>query len=347
MFIAGFTNYFDLYSENGSIKLKTIEEMKTISSPQIWNTSTIGVTDIPINSIKIQNAVYYTIYGEKVNDSDYESVTPENEFDEDTILRATFNNNLSAGSFSFSSGTVLGINVKRRSNNDYQLIYTYQTAYDEDGNETYAFSFEDNTVRLGETYTYAMFPIIQDEDGNIYEQDYTPDNDSAQSFSVDYLGLIISDGEQSYSTFINADVIQSREKPSSVQIVAGKRYPYVISSGDVNYSTGTAQGVFAPVSDCVMDTKEARQYREDFYDFLYNGKPKLLRFYDGGMWLVKVSGTSITEGHDEHPDLVLTSFEWTEIDDCDDLDILSKYGIVNTQSSLDSITQQNTEGYYV
>lgn len=343
MFLLGFNNYFDIYEDENGLELKNIDEMASVDEPQIWNVPTVVLSSINVNTIKILNSIFYTVYGKFFEEDGVHTISPEEEFDENTIIKALFYGNLSAGSFNFNSGEILGINVKRRYQDEYQLIYTYKTLYDEDGNDIYAFSFEDNTVRLGESYSYAMFPIFVDSDGQPYEQDYIPDGGESQSFSVDYLGAIISDGTQSYSSYMNIEVKRNKNKPVSVYTAQGKKYPYIISNGNINYSSGTLSGVFVLSENCEPDFENARTYREDFYSFLYNGSPKLLRFYDGSMWLIQISSETITEDNSEHPNLVSVSFEWTEIDDCDNLQILSDYGIVNSSYFID-LSEQLEDG---
>ena len=114
-------------------------------------------------------------------------------------------------------------------------------------------------------------------------------------------------------------ITKKRTKPRSITVPSIRKYPYVISNGANDYNSGSvsAQWLEYDSESDDWDIDGAYTFTDALEDFLNNGLPKLLKYQDGRMWLIDVSSSDITESEDESHLQVHTSFEWTEIGDCD------------------------------
>lgn len=337
MILMGYIDFPDVASESRTC------------TDDLWCVSNVFPACHEITAVRVQNGIFDALCGRTDDTIDFLSgatgTGDENDpinftFDQYTILQAFFEGNLSAGSFKFDSQAVCAINVKRRKERDYELIYTYVPVLDGSGNQIFNFAFEDNTVRANTVYSYAIFPVVND-DGHVYEQSYIQAGGADSSIMVNFDGIIISDSDFTYSTFIETGIQASRAKPASVVTAQGRKYPFVISNGDINYSTMEVRGLFIDHEGCELNFENAPQYRAEFYDFLLNGKPKLLRKDNGEAWLVKVSSEQIAEDNSDHPDKVISSFTATEIANCDSLESLQKHGLLQNIYDLESSIYEN------
>jgi len=184
-----------------------------------------------------------------------------------------------------------------------------------------SFIHYDITVRSNTDYQYILVPIQNGNNGN----STTPINVRAK-----FRGVFIIDKTGAFNTEIELAIPKQQNKPTSIVETIKSKYPFFISNGVSNYRSGTVDGIFVPIDidNCIIDFKNSWKNRERFNAFLYNNLPKLLKYESGEMWLIAVSSNTITEIEQGHPYKVLTSFEWTEIDNCDSEDSLRKNNLI-------------------
>ena len=130
-------------------------------------------------------------------------------------------------------------------------------------------------------------------------------------------GIFIVEKEQGFNTILEVDIQAQKNRPSALVNTIERKYPFVVSNGKNNYYSGSTSGVFIEFDydACQFKVKEGWQYREQFMEFLQNGNPKILKHDDGRMWLVTIVDNP-SESASEHPDKVITSFNWAETGDC-------------------------------
>ena len=75
-----------------------------------------------------------------------------------------------------------------------------------------------------------------------------------------------------------------------------------------------------------VDLADGMQYREDVKTWLNNKCPKILKFHDGRIWLIGITG-EISDNGDDHNDIRKLSFEWTEIGNVKDIETLYNCGL--------------------
>jgi hypothetical protein len=213
------------------------------------------------------------------------------------------------------------IRVKRRKFGTHNCITVYEADVETVGD--FNFSFYDRTPRSNTIYEYAVTNVFGSAEGS-----YT-----INKIKTSFEGLILTEKDRYFPAMLETRLNEQRQnKPTSVVPVIGRKYPYVIANGLVNYKSGNISAIFVRLdeSKCEWDFDDSWEYREEVNAFLYDGLPKLIKNYDGRMWLASVSGSEIQESMwNNNEAVVATSFDWTEVGNCDDGHDLYEAGLVN------------------
>lgn len=236
------------------------------------NSITATKEDI-ITKLQITNGIYDTLFGsENINASQLD-------WDFYTRLYAKFQNNLSAGNVNFSAKTISAIRVKRRKSDEHLWFDLCDIPIN--ANDDFNFEVFDKYAQGNTEYYYALVPISNSISGNMIK------NHILSTFD----GFYLLDRDISYHIFLDAKISTSINKPNSTVTVLGKKYPYYISNGNVNYKSGTLSFGLAPIHNCEIDELQGQVYREQFEEWLFNGSPKLLKSWTGQLFLINITDT--------------------------------------------------------
>lgn len=259
-----------------------------------------------IDYLEISNGTYDDFYVSKnqnYDDSD------GYKWDYDTILYAGFDNTTNASNVDFNVNTVSHILIKRQKDGafawDTIAVYKIQNARD------FEIQGEDFTQRSGVKYKYAAVPVQYGVEGNYSTSEVDSFFDKVYIVEKDkVIGSDLTDG------FCDT----SRQFGSSVMPTLNNKYPSVIRKGITNYDMGSLSLSFLEMKDCQYDSIENSynriMYQKDKMDFLSNGKPKLLKMFDGRMWLIEVINTPSDSANGYYGNRSI-NFEWVEIGDCE------------------------------
>lgn len=269
------------------------------------------------DTVVIQNGIFDDLFITTDTSTPLTS-TLSKEWDFNTIMHAAFNGNLNAGNIDYTLSQISSVRLKRRKYG----TYTWTTLF-----EIPIHSLDDLAIRRIDRYArnnvryeYALIPVLGNVEGSI----------SLNTIVSKFDGLFICSKDRSYGTIFEADVVTTRHRPSSSINTLGSQYPFITYQSKNNYDMGSATGYFVNHdSDCNLDLSGARDYREDLKQFLYDGKPKLLKFEDGNAWIVGIVD-DITEDHSEHLDKVITTLQWVQIGDCESSEDLYHNGLTDT-----------------
>lgn len=174
--------------------------------------------------------------------------------------------------------------------------------------EDLIFEFTDYLNKNGSTYQYAIFEIDkQGIEGEYYTSNYV---------NSCFEKVIVASGNEGYDltggTVYNS---YSRNQEVGYYTTFGRKYPIGVSNALVDYDSMTIEGYL------IKDNKsehinriEQTKYEKDFKNFIVNKKPKIVKDYNGNLWVVLVSGEvsfqPIQEIGNTFP---LISFSWVEI----------------------------------
>lgn len=238
---------------------------------------------------------------------------------DDTLLFATFDGSLSGGNVEmiFDSGT--SIKIKRKEydapNSSYITILEKKINNIDDA----AFVVYDNYAKAQTKYVYAACIVAPDgTEGALCESD---------SVESSFCGVVICDTDCLYSSELETDYSFDKNSIISTVNTLTSRYPYIIHNNLADFWSGSISGMWVERDCCEYNLENQFKFRKDFYDWLNNGNPKILKLDDGREWLVCVTG-GIKEHAEGHWLKVITSFDWTEIGNCDSSDDLYKCGLV-------------------
>jgi len=270
-----------------------------------------------ITSITIQNGIYDYLYA-TLDGLSYSTDTPT-EWNFGTKLYAKFNGDLLAGNVDFAVSEVSSLRLKRKKYGDTAWTTLYEQAVST--SDDLSILYYDRTARSKVKYEYTIVPVFGQVEGSFFANTVTPE----------YQGIFITDGTTTFGTELDVVISEKRSKPRNVITTINRKYPYVISNGSNNYSSGTisAQWLEYDSETDNWDVEHGYEFVSDLKDFLNNNSPKLIKYQDGRMWLAEISSSDITDSEDDAHLQVHTSFDFTEIGDCDSSDDLSDNGILD------------------
>ena len=236
-----------------------------------------------------------------------------------TILNANFNGNLMGGDIEYAVDTISKIRLKRREKGGSWLTIYEKTV---NGAEDMTFTYYDEIARgRGAVYEYAISPVV-----GVMEQSMT-----TVSCVSEFDGAVITDGETSYHILLEPSVTQTaRTRPCTVIQTMNGKYPFVFYNGDTNYDSGTFSGVVIEYDNetDTFDFDGGDAYRRKFLDWLLDGNSKILKMYDGRIWMIAVSGEA-AQSSEEHYDKVTISFPFVEVGSVESSNDLYDNGFIN------------------
>lgn len=275
-----------------------------------------------INCIKISNGIFdhLDISSNVTSDASFE--IPDG-WDFDTIFDCNFNGNINGGNVDDFITNIVKVKIKRRKSGEFG--WTTIRVFDISDPNSLSFVFNDNLAMSDEDYEYAYVPTAPgDVEGN-----YIID-----TVQTKYKGVYICDANTIYKFIANVQYDNTDNvQQVGTYTVLGRRYPVVISNGLVNYQTGSMSGTVLPDNyekTHTFSPTDITKQRNALVAFLTNKKPKMIKDYQGNMWLVYITGNPATQYANDGSGLVDVSLQWTEIGDKDNKGDLYRSGLIPT-----------------
>lgn len=250
----------------------------------------------------------------------------QKEWDYDTIFHAYFDGNLYAGNVPFAAKDIGEVHIRRREKDSFQWIDLFHIPIEEE--EDFQFVRYDPYARSQKEYVYALVAVTREIEESPIEGGTEYPNE--RSIRSEFDGLFIMERDKGYHSVAQTSVNTQKNRPATPIPTLGNKYPFVIFNGMNNYYSGSAAGIFfqKDAEKCELKLSDGWMYREGLMEFLCDGNSKILKNFDGRMWMVSVVD-SPSESEGEHDFLPLTSFNWVEIGDCDSGDDLRRYGFID------------------
>lgn len=257
------------------------------------------------------------------------------DWDEHMVLHAKFdrpydpaNNpdptsmNYDSGNYKYNVQNTKHILVKRRPVNGYE----WMTVYSKDISDAsdFTFSFFDNYAASMTEYEYALVPVKN----NGTEGDYT-----YQYVTSEFDGCYIVDTEKMFRLFVDLKMDRNVNSPRAFITSLNKKYPTTVKTSKAKYMKGsaTASVIDFICNDCKLDEENAWKYRNDFLDFLYNGKAKVLKTYDGRFNYIIEIEDGASESASENWNLPTTSFNFVQIGSAESTEDMTKAGLIEVE----------------
>ena len=257
-----------------------------------------------INTVVIKNGVYDELFLSK--NSNLEFMEDAKHWNYETIFYALFKNDLFAGNVSFTSDTVSAIRVKRRkiSEFDWQTFFEVPIETNQD------FNFErfDRYVRGSVVYDYSLVPVINGIEGNL----------STASITTEFDGFYFIEKDTIIRAYLNTQLSTQRNHNGKPITTLGRKYPYYITNGSANHTTGSLTATFIDLINNVYDVENGWKFREVVDDFLTNGRPKILKNDEGKMWMVAIVD-NVPQDFSIHWNCPVHTINFTEIGNSEDV----------------------------
>ncbi len=240
----------------------------------------------------------------------------------DTIMDANFNGNLNAGNVDFLIEQISSIKIKRRKTGEFDWITLTEIPIN--SVEDLSFTFNDILNANNEDYDYALVPTLNNVEGN-----YIINN----VFS-EFNGVFIGDADSIYKFMYEVDYgSNSRAQQIGTFEPIGNKYPIVVANGDLSYNTGTISATLLNdefENTGVVDRQAIVQKKELLKTFLTNKKAKILKDWNGNIWLcIVTSSPQFDYKSGSGMGIPQVTFSWTEIGDAESQEDLYANGLVS------------------
>lgn len=288
---------------------------------------------LSFDNVKIQNATYDEL--EILRDTSLSEINTEKSegWLQDTILLAKFQNNLIGGTAGIDGYKISALQfMKRKTNETEWKMYKEVPCIEGQMNYEYI----DRFIESEQEYEYGIRPVayVYNESNELIDTKYG--EISAKDiiyikFEHAYLvGRDNDNNEISYTliyNFILGDITNNID--ANVITTLSGQYPTVIY-GQSDYRSGQIE--------CLLVTEESatgtinvateKTLRENIKKFLSNKKPKILKFADGTYMLINLNNNYTLTSNENLLGSYTLSFGYVEIGDANDVNTLSKCGLL-------------------
>lgn len=235
----------------------------------------------------------------------------------DTHLHALYKNDVYAGNVSYSESVVQKVKIKKRFKGD----FTWKTIYEKEihTNEDFAIEIWDYLEPSHRDIEYAYVAVIANADMDTISTEVYSEFDS----------YFIVGQDEIYPAIIDAETVPQLNRESKTIVSPGSKYPYVVTNGISKYYSGTFTATFIELKECDFDVDNGWTYRNKIDEFLTDGRAKIIKTYEGDMWMVNIVG-SIPRTVNDHYQNVSQQFDWVECGDPTKIGDLYDNGFIDT-----------------
>lgn len=260
---------------------------------------------VNIEDVKIENGIYDHFNITKDVEFSYITTYPSG-WDLDTQMDADFDGNINAGNIDYVVSQISSIKVKRRKVGEFDWYTLYEVPVTDPTNVN--FVRYDYLARNDTEYEYAIVPVI----GNI-EGEY-----SMNTIESQFYGVFITDGETAYKFKENVTYSNNeRVRLTTTYQPYGGKYPIVIGNGQLSYNQGSVSGNVVVMTDNEqIDRMSTVNRLTAIQDFLTTPSAKILKDFNGNIWLVTLSDSlPVTYYSEVGMGFAQVQFNWSEIGD--------------------------------
>lgn len=273
-----------------------------------------------ITYTQVRNGIFDHLNIDSSTEKGCESIKPYM-WDYSTIINCNFDCNIKGGNIDDIFANVTSLRVKRRKVGDFDWITLFDVPISTF--EDLKFEKTDNLNEHGVEYQYCIIPMT-----NSIEGDYAIN--TVESW---FDGVFICDQDTIYrflagTSYGDMEVVQ---KTGIFEPIASK-YPIIVANALTSYSKGSFSGYITPKTyfeNNSIDRIDGVKYRKEITNFLSNKRAKLLKDWNGNVWLVMiVDSPTVTFMSDIGMGMASVNANWAEIGDYDKEIDLVKSGII-------------------
>lgn len=270
-----------------------------------------------INKIILSDGLVDDLYITKKIYTSWDGSIPDN-WDFDTHLKATFENNLYGGNVNYTADIVQLVRIKVREKGSFKWRTIYEKPIETDADLN--FEIYDPLNPSNTMLEYAYVPVINGNEGD------TSTNEIFSKFD----GFFLVEKDKAYHALLNINNEYQLNRETATVTTMGRKHPYIIENGMTNHYSGTFKATFVQDDgNCVFDFKNGYKYRRDVDEFLSDGKPKILKDFEGKIWMVQIVD-NISLDHSHHYQAPTHSMEWVEVGRYDSVGDLYDNNFIDT-----------------
>ena len=277
----------------------------------------------PVSTVKIENAAYDALMLRE-DVSKPVSAEYQKQWTYDIVLFARFKGNLVAGNSDSLLSQTSGLRIKRRKAGEFKWLTIFENNTLTGELSDFTFELFDRYTRSNTEYEYGITTICNGIESAI----------SIARVKSTFDGLCLLDRDQMFHTILETDITLQQNRGSVYVAPLSSKYPFVVHNGKTNYASGTASGLFAladhSTGDYPENFEDTYYHRKNLMDFICNGSTKILKYYDGRMWLVDLIENP-SENAIDHKQMIVTSFEWVEVGNVEDQRDLYSFGLLDAK----------------
>lgn len=243
------------------------------------------------------------------------------EWDYGTIYDMDFNGNLSGGNIDFVLSQISSVRIKRRFEGEFAWVTLEEIPINQVAD--LGFTYTDRLNKTGVTYEYAIVPVLNDVEGNYV----------TNSVYSEFYGVYIGNNNNIYRFMYDVGYgTTTTTQQTGTFDVLGRKYPIVVSNADLQYETGSVTGYVLNDDydkNGVFDRPAIVQKRKEVVQFLTDKTAKILKDWNGNMWLCTITG-SVNSDYVSYSGMGVPSvtFSWVEIGDADNFTDLYNAGLI-------------------
>ena len=284
--------------------------------------SKVAVPTNSITTLVISNTIIDELYATSKILTHFNWTIP-NVWELDTLLHGTYHGNIHAGNVTYNQSSVDAIKIKKRFKGDleWKTIYIKDKV---DNPEDFIIEFYDYLEPSGRDIEYSYVVVMNGKDIDSADATISEVHSQFENY------FICGSGDECYPLILNMsnEVVYNRE--SNIIKSPGRKYPYVVNNGITQYYSGKINVTFIAMDEkCQLDVENGWKYRNKIDKFLADGQPKILKSFEGDMWLVDIVN-SLPRTVDGHYQYVSHQIEWVEIGDPTLVSDLYDNGFINT-----------------
>lgn len=290
-----------------------------------------GINIVNIDNVELRHAEVTHFHVDRNTTNEWTGKKPT-EWNNDTIMNASFVNSTNAGNLDYVTNEINKILIKRRRvgvlNDPWITLFEIPVI----NSEGLSFNIRDYFNANDTTYEYALVPVLQQEQSGItveVEGRYEVTDQVMSQFD----GVFICSRENYYKLYAGVEYDNlTTVQVTGVHETLGSKYPIVVTNSNTAYQTSGVTGTILNKdynTTHELNRKKMVEARKELEQFLTDKKPKVLKDWNGNIWLVIFTDNiDATFANEWGMGLATVNGQWTEIGDVNNEDDLRYAGMI-------------------
>lgn len=237
----------------------------------------------------------------------------------ETVLKATFQNNLEGGNINFDEQVISYIQLRKRKIEDFEYIVLDTFDFDI---EIEQYKTQDKYIQSDQEYEYSMVPLLAD---------YTMGEEVTARFTAKLNKTWLFDKENNYYLLYDLDYSNITQNSfNTIYTPMARKYPIVVYNADTFYKSGSISALLVADNSAmgVVSVKDERYLRNNIINFLGNKKPKIIKDIGGNYFIISIVGNPVLNPVNSlNQQLYEITFDWVEVGDAHDENTLIEYNL--------------------